>query len=54
MADEETLYLLVEIHLSIHTFVNERYCVIDLYHCSNNVDFDKVLDIIYIFMVIAL
>ena len=36
------LYLLAESHLSIHTFVNEPYCAIDLYHCSNDVDFDKV------------
>jgi S-adenosylmethionine decarboxylase len=43
------LYLLAESHLSIHTYVNERYVAIDLYHCSNNVDFDKVLDIIYNF-----
>jgi len=40
------LYLLAESHLSIHTFPQDNYCAIDLYHCSNNVDFDNVLDII--------
>lgn len=43
------LYLLAESHLSIHTFPQDSYCAIDLYHCSNNVDFDNVLDIIYKF-----
>ena len=43
------LYLLAESHLSVHTFPEGHYCTIDLYHCSNNVDFDKALDIIYNF-----
>ena len=41
------LYLLAESHLSIHTYVEERYCAIDLYCCNPNLDMDNVLDIIY-------
>jgi len=41
------LYLLAESHLSIHTYVDERYCAIDLYCCNPNIDMDNVLDIIY-------
>jgi S-adenosylmethionine decarboxylase proenzyme len=41
------LYLLAESHLSIHTYVDERYVAIDLYCCNEDVDFDKALDIIY-------
>ena len=41
------LYLLAESHLSIHTYVDERYCAIDLYCCSASIDMDNVLDIIY-------
>ena len=41
------LYLLAESHLTIHTFVNERYCNIDLYCCNDKIDMINVLDIIY-------
>ena len=41
------LYLLAESHLSIHTYVDERYCAIDLYCCNPNIDMNVVLDIIY-------
>ena len=43
------LYLLAESHLSIHTFVNEHYCTIDLYCCNDKIDMINVLDIIYNF-----
>jgi len=41
------LYLLSESHLSIHTYVDEQYCAIDLYCCNENINSNKVLDIIY-------
>ena len=41
------LYLLAESHLSIHTYVEERYCAIDLYCCSPGINMDDVLSIIY-------
>ena len=41
------LYLLSESHLSIHTFVEERYCTIDLYCCNPKIDMNDVLEIIY-------
>jgi S-adenosylmethionine decarboxylase len=41
------LYLLAESHLSIHTYVDEKYCAIDLYCCSTSINMNKVLDIIY-------
>lgn len=41
------LYLLSESHLSIHTFVEERYCTIDLYCCNPEIDMNDVLEIIY-------
>ena len=41
------LYLLAESHLSIHTYVDERYCAIDLYCCSENINMNIVLEIIY-------
>ena len=43
------LYLLSESHLSIHTYVDERYAAIDLYYCNPNIDMNKVLEIIYNF-----
>ena len=41
------LYLLGESHLSIHTYVEERYCAIDLYCCNPNINMNDVLSIIY-------
>ena len=41
------LYLLSESHLSIHTYPEIKYCAIDLYCCSNSINMNKVLDIIY-------
>ena len=41
------LYLLSESHLSIHTYPEIRYCAIDLYCCSNNINMNDVLEIIY-------
>ena len=41
------LYLLSESHLSIHTYVDERYVAIDLYCCSTIIDMNEVLEIIY-------
>ena len=43
------LFLLKESHLTIHTYVEERACSINLYTCNNNTDFIAVLDIIYTF-----
>ena len=43
------LYLLAESHLSVHTFVEEKYCAIDLYSCNDKINMEKVLDIIYQF-----
>lgn len=43
------LYLLSESHLSIHTYVEEKYVSIDLYVCNDRTDFNLVLDIIYDF-----
>ena len=43
------LYLLSESHLSIHTYVEERYVAIDLYCCNPKIEMDNVLDIIYKF-----
>jgi S-adenosylmethionine decarboxylase len=41
------LYLLSESHLSIHTYVDERYAAIDLYCCNPNIDMKIALDIIF-------
>jgi len=41
------LYLLSESHLSIHTFVEERYCTIDLYCCNPEIEMNDVLEIIH-------
>lgn len=41
------LYLLSESHLSIHTYVDEHYCALDLYCCNPLIDMDIVLDTIY-------
>lgn len=41
------LYLLSESHLSIHTFVDERYCTIDLYCCNPEIEMNDVLEIIH-------
>ena len=41
------LYLLSESHLSIHTYVNEKYAAIDLYCCNPDIDMNAVLDIIF-------
>ena len=43
------LYLLSESHLSIHTYVEERFCAIDLYCCDDSIEMQKVLDIIYMY-----
>lgn len=43
------LYLLSESHLTIHTYVKERACSINLYTCNANTDFTDALDIIYKF-----
>ena len=41
------LYVLAESHLSIHTYVEEKYVAIDLYCCSTSTNMNKVLEIIY-------
>jgi S-adenosylmethionine decarboxylase len=41
------LHLLTESHLTIHTYVNERSCSINLYTCNPNTDFQEALNIIY-------
>ena len=41
------LYLLAESHLSVHTFVEEKYCAIDLYCCNDRTNFEDALEIIY-------
>ncbi len=41
------LYLLSESHLTIHTYVKERACRINLYTCNLNTDFNDALDIVY-------
>ena len=43
------IYLLAESHLSVHTFVEEKYCAIDLYSCSDKINMEEVLDIIFKF-----
>ena len=43
------LYLLSESHLTVHTYVNERACSINLYSCNPNTDFVEALDVIYKF-----
>ena len=43
------LYLLSESHMSIHTYVDERYCAIDLYCCDDSIEMNNVLDIIYLY-----
>jgi S-adenosylmethionine decarboxylase proenzyme len=43
------LYLLSESHLSIHTYVHQRYAAIDLYCCNPKIDMNAVLEIIYNF-----
>ena len=43
------LYLLSESHLAIHSYVDEKYCSIDLYVCNDKMNFNTVLDIIYEF-----
>ena len=45
------LYLLSESHLSIHTYVDQRYAAIDLYCCNPNIDMNAVLDIIFKYFV---
>jgi S-adenosylmethionine decarboxylase len=41
------LYLLSESHLTIHTYVNERSCSINLYTCNDKTDLNQCLEIIY-------
>jgi len=41
------LYLLSESHLTIHTYVNERSCSINLYTCNIRTDLNLCLEIIY-------
>jgi S-adenosylmethionine decarboxylase len=41
------LYLLTESHLSIHTYVDEKYAAIDLYCCNPNIDMNAVLEIVF-------
>ena len=43
------LYLLSESHLTIHTYVKERACSINVYTCNSNTDFSEALDAIYKF-----
>ena len=43
------LYLLAESHLSCHTYPERKYVAIDLYCCTDSVDFNNVLDIVYKF-----
>jgi len=43
------LYLLSESHLTVHTYVKERSCSINLYTCNPNTDFKEALEIIYKF-----
>lgn len=43
------LYLLSESHLTIHTYVEERACSINLYTCNPHTDFTEALDVIYKF-----
>lgn len=43
------LYLLSESHLSAHSYPELRYLAIDLYHCSDEINMDDVLDIIYMY-----
>ena len=43
------LYLLSESHLTIHTYVKERACSINLYTCNPNTDFKEALEVIYQF-----
>ena len=43
------LYLLSESHLTVHTYVEERSCSINLYTCNPNTDFKEALEIIYKF-----
>ena len=43
------LHLLAQSHLSVHTFVEEKYCTIDLYCCNDKINMEEVLDIIYNF-----
>jgi len=42
-----SLYLLSESHLSIHTYPEMRCCTIDLYCCSDRINLDDALEIIY-------
>ena len=41
------LYHLSESHLSIHTYVDERYAAIDIYCCNPNIDMNAVLEIVF-------
>ena len=34
------LYLLAESHLSVHTFVEEKYCAIDSYVCNDKINME--------------
>jgi S-adenosylmethionine decarboxylase len=43
------LYLLSESHLTIHTYVKERACSINLYTCNISTDCTEALDVIYNF-----
>ena len=43
------LYLLSESHMSIHTYVEDRSCAIDLYSCDDSIDMKSVLDVIYLY-----
>lgn len=40
------LYLLKESHLTVHTYVKERACSINLYTCNANTDLDLAIKII--------
>ena len=46
------VYLLSEIHLSIHTFVDEGKITIDLFTCSLSVENEKIKDIIKDYFVV--
>ena len=43
----EMLYLLSESHFTIHTYVKEKACSINLNTCNPNTDFNDALDIVY-------
>jgi S-adenosylmethionine/arginine decarboxylase-like enzyme len=43
------LHLFSESHLTIHTYVKEKVCSMNLYICNPNTDFKEALDVLYKF-----